>query len=210
MELRVELTRLQRAAGNDPNGPFPVATVSPAAPGARVEFAELVRVDDLRTAPSRHRLLRRFADRVANCFGEPRQHVGFDVGPLHDADGPVGGFGAFGWLHHDGSFTMQDAVVSETGAVRRPADLAAIGWWEGGVAVDLGGDVVAALEFATSESLPSDFFPTAVWRPDTVDDDTWERERSDPGLDPPIPTRRWSGTGFREFITGMTYGRHPV
>lgn len=200
--VRIELSGLTRVASNDPTGPFPLAAASQATPWPRVALAEIVGVADLADAPSRHRFLRRFSDRVANCYSELRQHVGFDVGPLHVAAGPAGGFGAVAWLHHDGSFTAQDALVSATGAVRRPSDLVAIGWWEDAVLLDLDGDAVAALEFATSPALPADFLPGSVVRPDLVEEDTWRREQWDPGLAPPTPSRRWSSVPFDAFITG--------
>lgn len=201
-EVRIELTGLTRIASNDPAGPFPLAAPPQAAPHLRVGLTEMVRITDLVDAASRHRLLRRFSDRVANCYGEPQQVVGFEVGPLHVASGPAGGFGSITWLHHDGSFTTQDALVSVTGAVRRPSDLVAIGWWDGGVLLDLDGDVVAALEFATSLAIPPDFLPTSVVRPDTAEEDTWTKEEWDPGLAPPRPSRSWSSTPFGAFMTG--------
>jgi hypothetical protein len=201
-EVRIELTGLTRIASNDPAGPFPLAAPSQATSHPRVTLAEMVRVADLADAPSRHRLLRRFSDRVGNCYGDPRQVVGFDVGPLHDASGPAGGFGAIAWLHHDGSFTTHDALVSVTGAVRRPSDLVAIGWWDGGVLLDLDGDVVSALEFATSPALPADFLPGSVVRSDVVEADTWKKEEWDPGVDRPTRSRRWSSVPFDAFMTG--------
>jgi len=201
-EVRVELSGLARVASNDPTGPFPLATSSQATPSPRVAITEIVRAADLADAPSRHQLLRRFSDRAANCYGEPRQHVGFDVGPLHDATGPAGGFGALAWLHHDGSFSTQDALVSVTDVVRRPSDLVPIGWWNDGVLLDLDGDAVAALEFATSPALPADFLPDSVVRSDLVEEDTWRKEEWDPGLAPPKPSQRWSATTFKAFITG--------
>lgn len=203
-EVRIELSALTRVASNDPTGPFPLAPRSQSTPSPRVALTEIVRVADLSAAPSRHRLLRRFSDCVANCYGDPRQHVGFDVGPLHDAGGPAGGFGSVAWIHHDRSFTTQDALVSVTGAVRRPSDLVAIGWWDDGVLVDLDGFVVAALEFATSPALPAAFLPASVVRSDLVDEDTWRKEDWDPGVRPPNPTRRWSSTTFSGLLTGRT------
>ncbi len=201
-EVRIELSALTRVASNDPAGPFLLAPASQATPAPRVAITEIVRVADLADAPSRHRFLRRFSDRVANCYGEPRQHVGFDVGPLHNASGPAGGFGAVAWIHHDGSFTTQDALASVTGVVRRPSDLVAIGWWDDGVLLDLDGDVVAALEFATSPALPADFLPDSVVRSDVIEEDTWKKEEWDPWLDPPTPSRSWSSMTFDAFITG--------
>jgi hypothetical protein len=201
-ELRIELSGLTRVAANDPTGPFPLPESSQATPHPRISLVDIVAVDDLADAPIRHRLLRRFSDRVANCFGEPRQIVGFDVGPLHVASGPAGGFGALAWLRHDGSFTTQDALVSRTGAVRRPSDLVAIGWWDGGVLLDLDGSAVAALEFATSPALPAAFLPEVVVRPDLAEEDTWRKEEWDPGLAPPLPSRRWSSLPFVAFVTG--------
>lgn len=209
VEVRVELSGLARVASNDPSAPFPLAASSLVTPAPRVALHEIIRVTDLADAPSRDRFLLRFSDRVANCYGDRRQFVGFDVGPLHDVSGPAGGFGALAWLHHDGSFATQDALVSVTGAVRRPSDLFAIGWWESGVLLDLEGDVVAALEFATSDWLPQDFFPRSVVRPDAVDEDTWKREQWDPGNSLSSASRLWSATSFGAFITARSEPSGP-
>ncbi|MBI4883961.1 MAG: ATP-binding protein [Actinobacteria bacterium] len=71
IELRIELSQLHQVA-SDPDEPFPLAHRATGAPPPGVAMQEIVRVDDLTVAVSRHRMLRRFADRIANAFGERR------------------------------------------------------------------------------------------------------------------------------------------
>lgn len=200
VELRIEISRLGRGASNDPIGPFPVAPPVPSTTSPRVQLAEVVHVAELRSASIRHRLLRRFADRLANCFGVERERVGFEVGALHDSQGPAGGWGALAWIHRDGSFTQQDLLVGHTGAVRPPSDLRTVGWWDDGVLSDLAGNAVAALEFAVADGLPSDFVPLALHRSDDLEPDTWEPEAWGDDLVRPPMTGRWSDQTFVELV----------
>lgn len=206
VELRIELSGLTQLAANDRTGPFPTLGRGDATtPPAEVSLAELVLVADLRDAPVRHRLLARFADRVANCFGEARQRVGFDVGSLHSPAGPVEGTARVGTIGRWADRSPNGALVGETGAVRMPHDHELIGWWDRGVLADLDGNVVAALEFAQSDALPADFMPAAVDRSDVGSGGDWDPEPWGGDLTRPPWTRRWSDWTFDDFL--MTFHR---
>jgi hypothetical protein len=82
VDLRIELKGFGPRPRNVSSSGFPQPPDRDGAPTAQIVLQELVRVADLVSASSRHRLLRRFADRLANLYGEATQRVGFEFGPL--------------------------------------------------------------------------------------------------------------------------------
>jgi hypothetical protein len=191
-ELRIELSQLHQVAVNDPSGPYPLATRTVGAPPPRVTLREFMRVADLAAATSRHRLLRRFADRLANAYGELREPVGFEVGRLYTAAGPADGRATASRILYLPWDRSQAAWIGNNGAVRRPENTQVRCWWQDGILLDLDGHVVAALEFATADSLPIDYLPTAVERHDALEPDYDERHDSPHDLTRPEPTGVWS------------------
>lgn len=199
--IRVEFSGLGPRVANAPEVPFPTPDLAQGQPYAAVSVARDARTTELVDSEARHRIVRDFADRIANMFGRPRMTVGFELGPLYQ-NGVYTELVAYdGRLHWSGIAYSQDLMICTDGAVRRPENLLPFGWWNRGLFTDLDGNAVAAVEFCDAPGIPSDFLPGDIRRDHVQEDDFRGRAQLSPDHPPtPQASRRWIDESPRDFI----------
>jgi hypothetical protein len=127
----------------------PVGTSTPTVTLRRVLLTE-----NLLTAHQRNRLIRDFADRFYQAFGLLRSGVCFHYGALFHPRRATG-MGIAGQGVWDSEGNQLADVDSDGGITNRDGQIVA--WVDEGVVMDVEGNAMACLEFATGVGLPSDF-----------------------------------------------------
>ncbi len=199
-EIRASLTGLVAQVSNANVGPYPEAATPAGTPIPAVHLRELVKSSTLADARERHRLIRRWANRLANAYGEPRQRVGFEIGRLHRPEGSTSLTAVAGWIHNSSQPGGGGPIITECGVVRPAGEMTAVGWWRDGGLLDLDGNLVACLEFATLDGLPGNFALAEVHRSEMVDEEDRTPEAWDPGLEPPTATATWLDQSAEQFL----------
>jgi hypothetical protein len=201
VDLRIELTGFGPRPANVAPTMFPSSPDRPGAPIPNIALQELVRVADLIAAGPRHRLLRRFADRLANLYGEATQRVGFEVGPLCTPVGRAYAIAAPAQLIYTAWSNDQPRPIASNGAVRQPNSAEPFGWWRDGALLTASGDIVAVVEFSTLDGLPDDFIPVDVDLSDEIRYPDWDLERPSTDAQPPLCTGRWTLESVDSILT---------
>lgn len=200
-EIRIKLAGLGPRPTNAIDVPYRLPDLGQGQPFAGVSLSVQARTRDLVSAPERHRVLRSFADQIANMFGRPQATVGFELGVLYQEGVRTELIAYEGRLHWTDVAYSQDPIICTDGAVRRPENPQPFGWWIDGLFVDLAGDAVAALEFCQADGLPVDFVPGDILRISIVEADYRERMNAGPSHPPkPTPTGRWINQAAVDFI----------
>jgi hypothetical protein len=201
VDLRIDLGGFGPRPKNVSASTFPPPPERDGAPLPRVALRELVRVADLTTASSRHRLLRRFADRLANLYGDATQRVGFEFGPLCTPTRRVPAAASPAHVIYTAWSNDQPRPIASNGAVRRPNDAKTILWWHDGALLTPDGDIAAVVEFPTLDDLPDDFIPTDIDPSEEVRYADWDREPPSNDAQPPRCTGIWSSEPIEDILT---------
>lgn len=193
--LDIRLEHLARTVLRDvslfPESEGPVQP--PAAPEAAAGLRTEVDPWRLQDALVRHTVVRDFSTRLYNAFGKDLWKPMFEMGWLYGAAGAIDLSVAGG-----GVFTASGQEVGhlEEGGTLRDFSGEPVGFIEGGVVVDLEGNCLAALEFATGRGIPPEFFLRRIRsdpRPKVPGGRAGERKtNSEPCISNPNPSRKWS------------------
>lgn len=161
-------------------------------------------VSDIVRASGRHRIVKRFADRLYQAFGRAECEPMFHSGQLYGRDGvPISLSLAGSGLWSPGHRTASALIYDDQTVRHTRADTEVIGHFIEGTIIDSSGDTLAVLELATGRACPSDFLPTRLAE---------DPRAAVPGGDPGRPhearvvhrsaaaTGRWSGDDLRQLI----------
>ncbi len=173
----------------------PVTVVQPA--GVRVNDVavteEMVPWELLR-APVRHRLLRRFCDRLEQAFGRASAGDLFEWGWLYDRDCQRTDYVlSRGMIWEPRAATgLRVASISTSGFITSATSVGDAFLVDGAV-LDAAGNTLAVLEMACGSGCPDDFLPDAV----SLEEQAPQQAGIEPDSDPsdaliPVPTGRWS------------------
>jgi hypothetical protein len=201
VDLRIQFTGLGSGPQNAPTPEFPLPPDWKGTPRPRIVLHELVRVADLGAAIPRHHLLRRFADRLANLYGDPTQRVGFEAGPLCTPAGRVPAVVGPAHVKYTEWSNDQPRPIATNGAVRQAYSSDPIAWWRDGALLTTSGDIVAVLEFPTLDDLPADFISADIDPSEEIPYADWDRERPHTDAEPPRCTGRWSSEPVEMILT---------
>jgi len=201
VDLRIELTGFGSQPANVTPSEFPRPPDRNGTPAPRIVVQELVRVADLVAASPRHRVLRRFADRLANLYGEATQRVGFEFGPLCTPAGRAPASAARAHIIYTAWSNDQPRPIASNGAVRQPAGADPIGWWRDGALLTASGDIVAVVEFPTIDELPDDFIAADIDPSEEIPHPDWDPERPTTDAEPPPCTGRWTPDPIESILT---------
>lgn len=167
----------------------------------RVIQSEHLLPQDLVVARERHRIVRRFADRIYQAFGLAHAVPLFRTGQLYGRTGGWLGFSVAGagiW-NEEGRAV---ARVYQDGAILSHAG-ETIAHWDEGVLMDTNGDALGVLEMAPGVGCPDDFLAVRM-----RDDPRARVPGGNPGpplettetSSTPTPTRHWSQKSLGDLL----------
>jgi hypothetical protein len=203
--VEVELAIAHLEGATIPANAFTVASTSVVAPRGvdvnHVSVSEYALPWELARPAVRHRLLRRFSDRVEQTFGRGGATALFERGWLFDRHGNITGMAldrGMIWQPRQGLGGMGKASVDEAGQVRGNEGVCA--YVNDGVLVDVDGNTLACLEMAQGPGCPDDFMPRV-----TPEMDSPLTQGRDPAeavgeVVMPEPTGRWSDQSLSDLL----------
>lgn len=209
VELRIDLHHADRCtfigANKTADGNPTMLTVT-GPPGVSLDListAEYILPGSVRRTSERHAMVLRFADRLHQALGEPHAQGAFRRGLLYDRAG-----------HHINVSVHRSCIWDETtnaghigrvqddGSVAEGRTSQIVGWFIDGAIVDLTGDTVAVVEFATGAAVPDDWVAIGI-----EDDSDGKGVRFGGTPDPapipatrPEPTGRWASLDLRSLL----------
>jgi len=203
--VEVELAVVSLEGATIPANAFTVAPTSVVTPRGvdvnHVSISEYALPWELARASVRHRLLRRFSDRVEQTFGRAGAKALFERGWLFDHHGNITGMAldrGMIWQPNQGQGGLRKASVDAAGQVY--GNEGVCGYVIDGAFVDVDGHTLACLEMAQGPGCPDDFM-TRI----TQGMDTPLTEGPDPmevvgEVARPEPTGTWSDKSLSDLL----------
>jgi hypothetical protein len=203
--VEVELAIVNLVGATIPANAFTVAPTSVVVPRGvdvnHVSVSEYALPWELARASVRHRLLRRFSDRVEQTFGRDGARTLFERGWLLDRHGSITGMAldrGMIWQPNQGQGGLSKASVDTAGQVY--GNEGVCGYIINGAFIDADGNTLACLEMAQGPGCPDDFVPRIAQGMDVP---------PTPGRDPmevigevvrPEPTGGWSDQSISDLL----------
>ena len=209
VEIEIELSGLKKASmpansfGTGSRQVVEPAGVSVPSVGSTEEVLpwELVR------APVRHRIVRRFSDRLEQAFGRTNAKPLFEEGLLYGKDGPASDLllgNNLIYTYLGNGHTVRQGWIDTAGQVRGACGICAFA--ADGVVFDDAGDTLAVLEMAPGVGCPDNFLHPSGDAHNAPRPEAYTPDDGPAGIDIPHPTGRWSQRTLLEVLQPAAEG----